>query len=79
MLNLKFAAHFLLDKCFAHGSAPCSVGKGRFLGALTMVRFCEAGFAVGGALTGRLPDDAEDEARGLWTGCGATGHPAAHG
>ena len=37
-----------------------------------MLGFCEgAGLDVGGALTGRLPDDAENEAGGLWTGCGA--------
>ena len=57
----------------AHGSAPCSDGKGALLGALAILDDCVgAALGAGGALTGRLVDDAEDGTGGGWTCCDAT-------
>ena len=34
---MEVKTHFWLGLCLAHGSAPCSLGKGGFLGALAIL------------------------------------------
>ena len=63
--SLEIRDHFWLGLCLAHGSAPCSLGKGGFLGALAMLEGCDCGArGAGAAFTGRPVSVADAEAGG---------------
>ena len=85
-----WSTYCLLDKLCAHGSAPCSLGNGWFLGALAILGFCNVdGLDDGAGFIGSpVADAAVEHEAATWVGaaggccwlafaCHCASHPCA--